>query len=47
MDKLRQDAVIIPAKSGFNYNKLQATACITCSVAVSIAAIYWAITTFF
>lgn len=47
MDKLRQDAAMISAKSGFNYNKLQAATCIACSAAVSIAAIYWAITTFF
>lgn len=25
----------------FNYNKLQAAACITCSAAVSIGFIYW------
>jgi hypothetical protein len=47
MDKLRQDAATISAQSGFNYNKLQAAACITCSAAVSIATIYWTITTFF
>lgn len=47
MDKLTQDAAMISAKSGFNYNKLQAAACITCSAAVSIGAIYWAITAFF
>jgi hypothetical protein len=27
----------------FNYNKLQAVACIACSSAVSIGAIYWLI----
>jgi hypothetical protein len=29
----------------FNYNKLQAVACIACSSAVSIGAIYWLIKT--
>ena len=31
------------AKAQFNYNKLQATACMLSSAAVSIALIYWAI----
>jgi len=29
----------------FNYNKLQAAACITCSAAVSIGFIYWLVKT--
>lgn len=29
----------------FNYNKLQAVACIVCSSAVSIGSIYWIIKT--
>lgn len=35
------------ASAGFNYNKLQAVACITCSAAVSIGFIYWAIRALF
>jgi hypothetical protein len=31
----------------FNYNKLQAVACIACSSAVSIGAIYWLVKTIF
>jgi hypothetical protein len=31
----------------FNFHKLQAVACITCSAAVSIGLIYWAVKAFF
>lgn len=32
---------------GFNYNKLQAVLCISCSAALSTAAIYWLFSTLF
>ena len=38
MEKTARAAVRV---SHFNYNKLQAVACITSSVAVSIGLIYW------
>ncbi|WP_292935567.1 hypothetical protein [Noviherbaspirillum sp.] len=46
MDRVRQDAGISHAKTSFNYNKLQAAACMLSSAAVSIALIYWAIKSF-
>jgi hypothetical protein len=36
-----------PKAVGFNYDKLQAAACMAASAAVSIALITWAIKTFF
>lgn len=39
----KQDAAMADSKTYFNYNKLQAVACITSSAAVSIALIYWVI----
>jgi len=40
MEKTARTAVHV---ARFNYNKLQAVACITSSAAVSIGLIYWAI----
>gem|GEM_PF-2045642 len=39
----RQNAAVCESKAHFNYNKLQAVACMTCSAAVSIGLIYSAI----
>jgi hypothetical protein len=47
MKNVHQRAVARTAKAQFNYNKLQAAACITTSAAVSIALIYWAIKSLF
>lgn len=47
MKSTRRDAAVCQAKSNFNYNKLQAAACILSSSVVSIALIYWAIRSFF
>jgi hypothetical protein len=46
MKKARQDAAY-KSQTSFNYHKLQATACMATSAAVSIALIYWAIRSFF
>jgi hypothetical protein len=43
MKNARQDAAVIQAKTQFNYNKLQAAACMTSSAAVSIGLLYLAI----
>ena len=43
MKAVRQDAVVADSKGQFNYNKLQAVACIMSSAAVSIGMIYLAI----
>lgn len=47
MKNASQRAVARTAKAQFNYNKLQAAACMGTSAAVSIALIYWAIKTLF
>lgn len=47
MKPMRRDAAVCQAKSNFNYNKLQAVACILSSSMVSIALIYWAVRSFF
>lgn len=44
MEKMNRKSVVSAAR--FNYNKLQATACMASSAACSIALIYWAIKTF-
>lgn len=46
MKNARQDAAVCESRTHFNYNKLQAVACIASSAAVSIALIYWAIKSF-
>jgi hypothetical protein len=46
MDNTSIEAQTIQAKTGFNYYKLQAAACITASSALSIGLIYWVIKTF-
>ncbi len=43
MKNARQDAAVIQAKTQFNYNKLQAVACMTSSAALSIGLLYLAI----
>jgi hypothetical protein len=47
MKNARQNATACEAKAHFNYNKLQAVACMTTSAAVSIALIYWAVKSLF
>ncbi|WP_158597878.1 hypothetical protein [Noviherbaspirillum saxi] len=43
MRNTRQDALVCNTDSGFNYNKLQAVLCITCSSAVMIGMTYLAL----
>lgn len=47
MKNAHQRAVARTAKAQFNYNKLQAAACMATSATVSIAIIYWAIKSLF
>lgn len=47
MKNARQHIAARGAKAQFNYNKLQAAACMASSAAVSIALIYWAIKSLF
>lgn len=46
MANVRQNPAVLESKAGFNFNKLQAVACIMSSAAVSIGLIYWAINIF-
>jgi len=46
MKNARQETMACESKH-FNYNKLQAVACMASSAMVSIALIYWAIKTLF
>ena len=46
MKNVRPEATALAAKTVFNFNKLQETACMTCSAAFSIGVIYWAIQIF-
>ena len=47
MKNAQQRTAARTAQAQFNYNKLQAAACMATSAAVSIAIIYWAIKTLF
>lgn len=49
MPKASRNAAISGTREAvsFNYNKLQAVACIASSAAVSIGAIYWLVRTLF
>ncbi|MGH8807355.1 MAG: hypothetical protein ACREX0_05705 [Noviherbaspirillum sp.] len=46
MNKARSEATVLESKAGFNYDKLQAVACMASSAAVSIGLIYWMIKAF-
>lgn len=43
MKNARRDAAVVNAPASFNYNKLQAVACMASSAAVSIGLMYLAI----
>jgi hypothetical protein len=47
MQKSIAKTAVLGSKTSFNYNKLQAVACIASSAAVSIGFIYYAIRSFF
>ncbi len=44
MKEAMQTVSVLKPKTTFNYNKLQAVACIASSAAVSIGFIYWMVT---
>lgn len=46
MNNAKSEASVLESKAGFNFYKLQAVACMTCSAAVSIGVIYWLIRAF-
>jgi hypothetical protein len=43
MKHAKSEATVLGSKTGFNYYKLQAVACMMCSAAVSIGLIYYLI----